>query len=381
VVRELTGAAPRRHGGRAFAVAVGVLLLVLAYVAFVPSVAVLALLAVFLLSGEGASTEGFDLMTLAVLAGTLALGVILWKLGLRLVRGGRHLALFLRKFGFTGASQAVSVAIGRGLGRTWRLVTLDDNDLAPIGVGGGSRWTVRLLRLALLAGAVALAVAAVRYVQSDSGQEIIDSTIESAVADAQATGGSELGATLGAIFVGAFVAAVLLVLVVGLLSVMIAVAATGGLLLTTVGRSARRAEKAKAIVVTDADQVDRGIARLRRRIRRVLAPRITVARVSDHLWQTVVRRLAAVSDAVIVDVSFPTGNLIWEISTLEGAGARWLPIGRLDRLQALAHDPSPEATELRRLLGRREVIGYHPGDLDAFSDGLRRSLELVEGRA
>jgi hypothetical protein len=240
---------------------------------------------------------------------------------------------------------------------------------------------VRLLRLALLAGAVALAVAAVRYVQSDSGQEIIDSTIESAVADAQATGGSELGATLGAIFVGAFVAAVLLVLVVGLFSVMIAVAATGGLLLTTVGRSARRAEKAKAIVVTDADQVDRGIARLRRRIRRVLAPRITVARVSDHLWQTVVRRLAAVSDAVIVDVSFPTGNLIWEISTLEGAGARWLPIGRLDRLQALAHDPSPEATELRRLLGRREVIGYHPGDLDAFSDGLRRSLELVEGRA
>jgi hypothetical protein len=159
--------------------------------------------------------------------------------------------------------------------------------------------------------------------------------------------------------------------------VLISLLMSAGLLLTVVGRSARRAERAKAVLVTRPPQVEKAARRVRRRSRRVLAPRITVLRVADPLWQAVVRRFAGESEVVLVDVSYPTDNLLWEVHTLESSRARWLPIGRVDRLEALAVDPAESAAELRAVLEGREVIGYRLDDPEPFSEGLRHSLNVL----
>jgi len=60
--------------------------------------------------------------------------------GLRLVRRGRTLVLFLRRFGYDAAQSAVTFAVTSTIGRSWRLVTLDDAEIAAVGVPTGTRW-------------------------------------------------------------------------------------------------------------------------------------------------------------------------------------------------------------------------------------------------
>src|SRR4051812_18100332 len=78
------------------------------------------------------------------------------RYGRRLVRGHRSSVLFLRRFGFDGSMQVVTFAVARSIGVNWRLVTLDDEEIAPVGVDATSRifFSVgeRLAALAHLAG-------------------------------------------------------------------------------------------------------------------------------------------------------------------------------------------------------------------------------------
>jgi hypothetical protein len=54
--------------------------------------------------------------------------------GLRLVRRGRTMVLFLRRFGHDEAQNAVTFAVTNTIGRSWRVVTLDDAEIEPVGV-------------------------------------------------------------------------------------------------------------------------------------------------------------------------------------------------------------------------------------------------------
>jgi hypothetical protein len=58
--------------------------------------------------------------------------------GLRLVRGARTSVLFLRRFGYTDATRAVTFAVLKTIGRTWRLVTLDDKQTEALGIPAAS---------------------------------------------------------------------------------------------------------------------------------------------------------------------------------------------------------------------------------------------------
>ena len=60
--------------------------------------------------------------------------------GLRLVRGARTSVLFLRRFGYTDATRAVTFAVTKTVGRTWRLVTLDDEQTAALGIPAAPKW-------------------------------------------------------------------------------------------------------------------------------------------------------------------------------------------------------------------------------------------------
>ena len=377
IVSTLSGT-PRHHRiRRAFAYTVGLLVLLAGYAALLPVMFFVGAFAIFGLAGDGLSFEGVEASTVLVLVGCLLASVVLWRLGLRLIRGHRNLVLFLRKFGFSSATEALSIAVGSGVGRRWRLVTLDDHDVAPMGVGGRARWTVRIVRFLFVAVAIAATLAAVRAISGDAFQNIADQAHDDALRQAAEEGKSTLEAEIGAIFVGALVAGLTLLILTVVWSTLIALAATASMMMSAASRSVRRAEHAKAVLVSRAGDVDRVADRLVRGTKKVLAPRIVVARVADPLWQVFVRRMATVSDLVLVDVSRPTENLVWEVHALERDRVRWLPIGEVEKLHALGVDPAPAAEELRRLLSEREVLAYDPRSLQTFAHGLRHSLAVV----
>src|SRR5262245_53691020 len=65
---------------------------------------------------------------------SLMLAIIGIRYGRRLIRGKRSPVLFLRRFGYRGSMQVVTFAVASSIGSSWRLVTLDDTAIAPVGV-------------------------------------------------------------------------------------------------------------------------------------------------------------------------------------------------------------------------------------------------------
>ena len=70
---------------------------------------------------------------------SITITIVGLKVGLRLLRGQRRLVLFLRRFGYGDATKAATFAAAKTIGRSWRLVTLDDASVAPLGVPTGTR--------------------------------------------------------------------------------------------------------------------------------------------------------------------------------------------------------------------------------------------------
>ena len=374
IVEETSVRVPRhrlRHGLRWL---IGAVLLLASVVAALPAVFVLGATLVFTLAGQPPEFDSVEPGDAAFLAGSAVAAVVLGWLAVRLLRGRRHLVLFLRRFGFTPATQALTVAAAGSLGQGWRLVTLDDREAAPIGVNKGSRWVVRLLWLIAVLAVVGAVWYATDWLSGDQMSDAISEAIDDANAGSEAAD-DPIAAIFGTIVVAMVVSVVVVLISVVVLIVPIAVAGTAALFLGLGSRSVRRAERAKAVRIERPDDVERATSTIRRRVRRVFAPRMAVARVANPLWQDVVRRLARLADTTIVDVSEPSTNLLWELHTLDTERVRWVPVGRAERLSALAVDGSPEATELRRLLAGREVLSYSPDRLDAFADALRASLE------
>lgn len=115
------------------AVLAGVVLLAVALTA---GAVALGLLALFTVMDPEDGADASAVVALVV-AAAVAAGIIL--LGLRQLRGQRRLVLFLRRFGLAEATEAVSVAIATAMGRSWRVVTLDDAEIAPVGVRSSTR--------------------------------------------------------------------------------------------------------------------------------------------------------------------------------------------------------------------------------------------------
>ncbi len=72
----------------------------------------------------------------------LAIGGI--RVGLRLLRRYRTLVLFLRRFGYDEAQSAVTFAVVQTIGASWRVVTLDDAEMVPLGVADAPRRVFRV---------------------------------------------------------------------------------------------------------------------------------------------------------------------------------------------------------------------------------------------
>jgi hypothetical protein len=294
--------------------------------------------------------------------------------GLWLIRGKRRLVLFLRRFGFVEATQAVTFAATKALGRSWRLVTLDDAEVAPVGTGRGLRW------LSIAPGVAAVAfVAWALFWLFGGGLERLAS--ESATVGKHGEGFKDF---LGQVFLTIFILPIVLALIVGFFILLPATFASAVAVFAWSSYGAiRSAERAKTVRFTDEAEIEPTASAVLRRSRAIVGPGLAVARVASPIWQPVVERLAALSSAVLIDVSEPTDNLVWEIETLKSAmRSRWILVGeqeRLRRMTASAGKQSAAQAKLLRLLDDEQVLAYsgERRELRRFARSLRARLDTL----
>jgi hypothetical protein len=348
--------------GRFFGAAFGVVLLVVAMVAAVlPVVFVVGLLVDLIDVGDAPSTDG---ATVGLLVGSVAVSVVGGWAGLRLLRGRRRLGLFLRRFGYGEATRTISTVVAGGLGRSWRMVTLDDSSVAPIGSARRHRFVSVLVTVAaLVAAGFAL-------------QWLFGGGLDEATGRTLADAGTpqDLGQAIGNAIGAAVVVALLLALVLLIAAIALVVGGVGGLAL----RSARLARRQASVVVDRPDQVARQARSIARRNRRVISSRLVVCTVANPLWQDTVRALAATADAVVVDLSHATENVVWEVEQL--TPDRWVLVCHRDRLAPLlaagTAAPGSPYHRLGRLLDGQDVLVYSGGQR-RFARSLRHRLDAM----
>lgn len=312
------------------------------------------------------SSERAD--AIAVTAIGAAVFVIALPIAVRLLRGRRRLVLFLRRFGFEDATQLVTFAAVEEIGRSWRVVTLDDSRVQAVGGSQGPR------RLLALASAVLLAALAGAAWWGFGGgpdrlfDDVADSTTSNSAATTPA---EEIGQAIGIALVAGIIAGLILLVII----VLAGVAAVSSLFSLFSYGKARGSELAKTAVMRTETEVAKRAESVARRSRRIFAPRLVVARVADPVWRQAVLTFARHCDAVIVDVSEASDNLRWEIQTLLPAlGARCVLVGRADLLTEQQGDRTVFNPSLGRDLDGRTVLGYGTSRRD-----VRRFARALEG--
>jgi hypothetical protein len=300
-----------------------------------------------------------------VALGTALTVTCLW-LGQKLYRGKRRLVLFLRRFGFTEATQALTYALSTAMGSSWRLVTLDDHQIAPVGIGKGGRWLTRVISV------VALVIAAWGLIWVFGGGLV------KAVMGGAKRQPASFGELIGMI-VGEFAAA----LVLGSLALlMVSFFAGIALYSLSAALSVRRAEKSKKIEIDQRQKLEPLARVATRRGQKIFSPRLIVVRVATAFWQETVRYFIGQCSAVVIDISEPSENLLWEISTLKSdANSRWILVGESKRLERMvAGERTPLHSRMFALLDGEEVIAYGAdrGGKKRFARALRARLETID---
>ena len=321
----------------------------------------------------------------------LAVTVVGFVLGLRLLRGNRNLILFLRRFGYRPATHVVTEATSR-LGDFWRVVTLDDDRIESLAAGDGVERLVDVVsdvkrsyrsvapvvtkawKFGMRTAAAGLAVALVFVVSPGPDWTARIERLKVLVDPNQAPdGAAALGARIGAavLVVGLVLVAVWLALmVVGtLVSVPIRLVYGG------VSRGVKDAADADELHVVELNDIAVAKGIVERQRRRVFGARLSVLTVNSAVWQQTVAGMADISAVPLIDISDPTENVMWEIEELvRRFGDRCVFIGAYGRLQELAGQESDDL--MRRLstfLDGRTVLAYTP-DAEGTRRFVRRAL-------
>jgi hypothetical protein len=341
----------------------------------------------------------------------IASTVIAWvglRHGRRLVRGRRSMVLFLRRFGYRGSMEAVTFAVVRTIGDSWRLVTLDDEAIAPVGVAPVSRFVfgagTRLSRVALGLGRFIIGsfrwtvTAAVVVLGLQLAQIQLNSNWSRAMRD------GTLDAYLGIVtsllegripvaffaptLTGAFavLATTVAVGLIGLFAVMGALLLALPLspLLIAASSSAealRKAEAAKTGAIRHLKDVDKVVADIAEQGRQTFASRLVVLRVATAVWRESVTTLARVTSASIIDISEPTEHLLWELDTLDRLCAnRSIVIGEQASVERWSQDVGVASGDTA--LGARFAARLDGRQVLAYTTdraGMRRFARALHG--
>jgi hypothetical protein len=308
----------------------------------------------------------------------LAVTVVGFVLGLKLLRENRNLVLFLRRFGYRPATRAVTEATSH-LGDFWRLVTLDDDKVEALGAGDRVEGLVdamsnvkRCYRSAapvvttvwkhvMRAASVGLMVALVFVVSPgpdwtarlDRLRVLVD-------LDQTPDGGAALGARICAsvLVVGLALAAMWFAVVVagGLVSLPMRLVYGG------VSRGVTDAASSDELHVVELHDIAEVKQSVERQSHKVFGARLCVVTVNSAVWHPTVAGIADICEVPLIDISEPTENVMWEIEELvRRFGDRCVFIGAHGRLQKLAA-PAPDdlTRRLSTFLDGRQILAYTP---------------------
>jgi hypothetical protein len=415
----------KRHLGRRLwrriSGAAGGLLVVVGLTASIPAVpANLAVIGIVLgwLTTEPSDPDPFppeDLPLREIFLGwavTTPMAIVGVKGGLRLLRRNRTLILLLRRFGHDDAQSAVTFAVLQTIGAFWRVVTLDDAEMTPIGVPATTRRLFRvghftstyvlaigyflglrmfpILILSLWAVvAIASAGPAIEYAQTGTTRweawarllepyfTTLTSVFEWRLPFA------EVGPTLHGLFALLIIAAAISFATLAVTTAALILAlpfSTVLFFLSSTADAVREAERSKTVTVTSATEVQQAALAIVRRSRQVSGPRLVVLRVASNVWQHAVRQLVSVCSVTLIDISDPTENVLWELEELiTRRNSKHVFVAHHARAVALASSDAGLTSVERRLaalLAGREVLAYTTDrrGLRRFARALRDKL-------
>jgi len=374
IVLDVAGHRLFRRAWRGVTAVVGFLFILAAMLASTIPILVVTVVIGALVTNEKPELDGDGVRALVVASAVMVVGLFL---GLRLIRGRRRLVLFLRRFGFVPATHVLSFAVAEAAGRRWRLVTLDDLRVVAVGVRKGARWT------AASAGVIGLAaiVGGVLWIFAGPLDRFFSDTVQQATPETD-NPVDAIGAALGAALVAAAVVGFFLAVVV------IAMAFFGATTLFALSsyRTVRKAERSKAREIRTEQDIERTVRSVSRGARRTLGARLVVVRVASGIWKPTVTALANSSAAIVIDVSEPTQNLLWEITTIKPAfRSRWILVGRLQQVTRLTSpaaygDEQVPVVQLATLLDGEQILAYggeSRSDMKRFARALRAKLEQL----
>jgi len=347
-------------------------------------------------SGGGADGNPWLEQMLLAFGISIPIAIVGVRVGLRVLRGERGLVLFLRRFGQSDTTKAVTFAARKTVGGSWRLVTLDDEQIAPLGIPAGARraygaatlagraWLVFLQlpefilrRVIPITLGATLAVLALEFLRAgfdwraarqdgtvapyeDTLRSLIRADIPFDAIEWSLPGVFAVVATLVAVEVAAMFVLLFAVPALAVLTVLLFPVIY---IIQTSSESAKKAEEStRQPIFTKADiwpatqaavQASRGI----------FAPRLIVLKVATPVWRQTVTGFAAVCSTPLIDLSDVSENVLWEIEEMTRRfGPRCLFVGRHDRVAWLADPPTaglgPSETRLLRLLDGHQVLAY-----------------------
>jgi len=293
----------------------------------------------------------------------------------------------LRRFRYGDATSVATYAAEKTIGKSWRLVTLDDASAAPVGVSAARRRLLRgvgglgssMERADRLIDGRALGVVAILPLVI-AGVAAVKTEVEGGGGSADpyvdifrelASGHVPLDAVtpslVGAFAVSIFALALALVGVALFLAWAVILMLLIGVIASaeSASEAAESAEQSKELSIENAGEIHVAVNALAAQSRMVLAPRLVVVRVASSVWQPTVKRLATAAPLTIVDVSESTENLLWEIRELrDRLGPRCVFVGERTRVARLTDPMSGSSpvpaldAELSHLLDGREVLAY-----------------------
>jgi hypothetical protein len=315
----------------------GILILLIALMAFVALFGLIYFAAQFAaVSAQDAEFWSLSRIARRILYVGFLIGIVF--VGLALLEGRQVCALYLRRFHLN--VNAVSPTDRGGLGRRIRLFTLDDREFVPAEVPPLDKWLTRLVPFAALLLAIGI------------GKVTTDATLGE-------FSDTNDGNWLAMVFFFAFSA--------GMFT----------LILSMLLMHRYRLRRGATIYVKRAPDLDRAVAAVESASSwwtrpALLSRQATVIAVSDPLWRDTVQALAKKVDSIVIDVSEPTENILWELQLVQGANIHFALIADEDRWQQL-----PADKQLMAVRPDDRLFTYRPLDAAQLRSFRRNLAEFL----
>ena len=335
--------------------------------------AFIVLLAIFTLISEGHLDDSGPMYFIAALLTFVGI-----PLGRRMLRGRRKLVLYLRKFGFTSSTNVLTYAISTAVGKSWRLVTLDDSVTEPLRV---PKFWYNVVRWGTTFGWIILIWRFIVWFRSDHSDADMNESVAEAAKKAQESGQGCVEAWLGAIAGALLMAAIKFILILALFVIAIVVVGTLTAYSWGAAIAINKAEKSKAFDIQQSDQIDTQVRKIGKVSKRVFSPRLIIAHVSDTIWRDVIAAIDDSTDYIVIDVSEPTQHLLWEVQQMQGMPDNHIIyVGHEPHMQYVLEPDNHDDVrrQITQLLDGKTVLTYAGQDkrsLRKFAHSFRALLE------